>query len=83
MADQFSLREKKLSSKKKKIRIKAAYSTDIGLVIYWLKLNKAISKSGVTIKKENSYEVSVTPMISKARLRNLVKDRFGVFADVL
>ena len=72
-----------MSSKKKKVRIKSTYSTDMGLVVYWLKLNKAISSSEKVVKSGSHYEVFVTPKISKQKIKNLIKDKFGVFANVL
>lgn len=83
MAGLSSSRERKLSSKKKKVRLRSTYSTDMGLILYWLKLNNAVSSSGKVEKKDNHYEVSVTPKASRQEIKNLVKDRFGVFADVL
>ena len=55
----------------------------MGLIVYWLKLNNAISSSGKIEKKDKHYEVSVTPKASRQEIKNLVKDRFGVFVDVL
>ena len=63
------------------MKIVAPYHTDLGLMIYWLRLNDAISSSGEIKKSGNEYSVSVNPKKGKD-VKSLVKDRFGVFAKV-
>ena len=63
------------------MKITAPYQTDLGLVIYWLRLNDAISSASKVKKSGNSYSVSVKSKKGKD-VKALVKDRFGVFAKV-
>ena len=63
------------------MKITAPYQTDLGLVIYWLKLNDAISSASKVKKSGNEYSVSVKSKKGKD-VKSLVKDRFGVFAKV-
>ena len=67
----------------KNITIVAEYETDLGLIIQWLRLNKAISSAGSITKRGSTYAVRVKGKISKQGVSNLVKDRFGVFARVI
>tara|TARA_B100000214_G_C23805796_1_gene552568 strand:- start:492 stop:707 length:216 start_codon:yes stop_codon:yes gene_type:complete len=70
--------------KNKKVKILASYESDLGLVLNWLRLNKAISRSyGTYETKRGIYAVTVVPRVSKLDLSKMVKDRFGVFAKVL
>jgi len=68
---------------KKSATIIAAYETDLGLVLNWLRLNKAVTSIGEKRDLGNGYAVKVKSKISKKALNNLVKDRFGVFAKVV
>ena len=63
------------------MKITAPYQTDLGLVIYWLKLNDAISSASKIKKSGSEYSVSVKSKKGKDT-KALVKDRFGVFAKV-
>ena len=70
-------------SKKNSSTIVAINETDLGLILNWLKLNKAISASGSAYEMKNgSYAVRVKHSLSKKEIRHLVKERFGMFAKV-
>lgn len=73
-------RERRLSSKK--VTITADYKSDLGLVMFWLKLNGAASPGKIK-KTKSGYSASVIPKKSKSTIKSLVKDRFGVFANVV
>ena len=60
----------------------ASYETDLGLVLNWLRLNKAIVSVGNIRKTNNAYAVTVKTKLPKSDIRALVKDRFGIFAKV-
>jgi hypothetical protein len=81
MADKFYTRVRRLS-RSKKLKIIAPYSTDLGLVIYWLRLNNAVSSVTKMRRYKNKYAVSVTPRTTDKKLELLVKEKFGVFAKV-
>ena len=67
----------------KNVRIVASYESDLGLVLRWLRLKKAISSAGEPyMTKSNSYAVIVRPTVPKSDLASIVKDRFGIFAKV-
>ena len=67
----------------KSATIHATYETDLGLVLNWLRLNKAISSSGAPYETKNGgYAVRVRGKVSKSAIVDLVKDRFGIFAKV-
>ena len=69
--------------KSKTATIIASYRTDLNLALNWAKLNKMIKSHGETRELQNSYAVSVKlKKGSKSDLRNLLKDRFGVFIKV-
>lgn len=71
--------------KNKSVTIIATYSSDLTLVLNWLRLNKAISGSGDRRQtKSGNYAVSVKMKkgFTKQKINNLVKDKFGVFAKV-
>ena len=61
----------------------ATYSADLGMILNWLKLNKAIKAIG-PMRQINggSYAVTVKGKISKEKLNSLVKERFGTFVKV-
>ena len=68
----------------KSATVAATYRTDLGLVLSWLKLNKAITDhGGIREIRNDLYAVSVKSKVNKSELNNLVKDRFGVFAKVI
>tara|TARA_R110001583_G_scaffold31043_5_gene106563 strand:+ start:2805 stop:3029 length:225 start_codon:yes stop_codon:yes gene_type:complete len=72
--------------KKKNVTIVTTYSSDLTLVLNWLRLNKAISSVGERRKtRAGVYAVSVKMKkgSSKQKISNLVKDKFGVFAKVI
>ena len=61
----------------------ATYSTDLGMILSWLKLNKAINTIGPMRQLTGgSYAVTVRGKISKEKLNDLAKDRFGSFVKV-
>jgi hypothetical protein len=68
---------------KKRATIIASYETDLGLVLNWLRLKKAVSSIGKKRDLGNGYAVTVKSKISKKDLNDLVKERFGVFAKVV
>mgnify|MGYP003151178880 CR=1 FL=1 len=64
--------------------IVTTYSADLGLVLNWLLLNKAIVFRGDPYEtKRGLYASRVKSKVSKKELSSLVKDRFGIFAKVL
>tara|TARA_B100000131_G_C17620540_1_gene411606 strand:+ start:150 stop:377 length:228 start_codon:yes stop_codon:yes gene_type:complete len=67
----------------KKSTIIATSSTDLGLVLNWLRLKKSISSSGPMRDAGNGFAVSVKSKLSKKDLNNIVKEKFGVFAKVI
>ena len=67
----------------KRATIIATSTSDLGLVLNWLRLNKAISSSGEMRDIGNGYAVSVKSKKPKKDLNIIVKDRFGVFAKVI
>jgi|TARA_R110000824_G_scaffold46289_16_gene133188 hypothetical protein len=67
----------------KKNIIVASYSKDLGLVIQWLKLKKAIKRSGKIEKRGSVYAVEVISLHNKKQMQNLVKEKFGIFAKVI
>ncbi len=70
-------------SSSKSATIVASYSTDLGLVINWLRLNKLVSSIGpIEEISTGAYAVRVKSKVSKKDLNIFVKDRFGVFAKV-
>jgi len=72
--------------KKKNVTIVTTYSSDLTLILNWLRLNKAISSAGERRKTRSGvYAVSVKMKkgSSKQKINNLVKDKFGVFAKVI
>jgi len=63
--------------------IVASYQTDLELALNWARLNKMIKGRGAVRELEDSYAVTVKiKKGTKADLRNLLKDRFGVFIKV-
>ena len=67
---------------KKSAIVSASSSTDLHLVLLWLKSNDGISSSGKIYKTKNGYATKVKSKVSKKKLRYLAKERFGVFANV-
>jgi len=67
----------------KKATIITTYDTDMGMVLNWLRLNKAIRAAGPRRDINGGYAVIVKGKISKSAIRDLVKDKFGVFAKVI
>jgi len=68
---------------KKTAIIVATYETDLGLVLNWLRLNKAISSASARREVSGAYAITVKSKMKKSELNTLVKDRFGVFAKVI
>jgi len=67
----------------KSATVVASYSTDLGLVINWLRLNKLVSSIGpIREISTGAYAVRVKSKVSKKDLNTFIKDRFGVFAKV-
>ena len=71
-----------MSDKKKTVTVTGPYRTDLNLALLWLKSNKGISATKKVYKTKNGYAAKVVTKISKSELRNLAKDRFGVFINV-
>tara|TARA_R110002020_G_scaffold37124_24_gene112126 strand:+ start:445 stop:666 length:222 start_codon:yes stop_codon:yes gene_type:complete len=67
----------------KRATIIATTSTDLGLVLNWLRLKKAIKSSGEIRDIGNGYAAAVSSKMPKKDLNLIVKDRFGVFAKVI
>jgi len=61
----------------------ATYDTDLGLILTWLRLNKAIVSSGNRRELSGGYAVTVKGKVNKSKIRDLVKEKFGVFAKVI
>lgn len=72
---------KKPSSKK--ATIYASYEGDMGMVIDWLKLNKAITDLGKVTKSGNGYAVRVKSKKTKKDISDLLKAKFGMFVKVI
>ena len=70
---------------KKKVIIAASYSQDLSLILQWLRLKKVLKKRGTIIfdEKRKFYFVSIIPKVSKQKISDLVKDRFGSFGKIL
>ena len=68
---------------KKTATVIASFETDLGLVLNWLRLKKAISSSGPMRDLGNGYAMTVKGKMSKKDLNDLVKEKFGVFAKVV
>ncbi len=81
MVSLLCIRVKRLSSKKK-VTITATYKSDLSLVLFWLKLNNAATPGKIK-KTKLGYSAAVNPKKSKSEIKSLVKDRFGVFANVV
>ena len=62
--------------------ISASSSTDLHLILLWLKSTGAISSSGKTKKIDKKYTSKVKLILSKEKTRYLAKDRFGTFVNV-
>ena len=80
--------DKKMFRETKKPRSKgstiiAMYRTDLELILYWVQNNRMLKGASEIKKRDNRYTVRVAHKGSKADLRKLVKDRFGVFAEVI
>jgi len=67
--------------------IVAAYLSDLQLGLRWARSNKAIKSVGkireIGSKSGKLYAVKVRVRTSKQDLRNLIKDRFGSFINVV
>jgi|6_EtaG_2_1085325.scaffolds.fasta_scaffold00058_43 hypothetical protein len=78
-------RKRKLKKPRGKFAtISADYESDLSLIMTWLRLNKAIKSAGEIRQVGNRYSVrvKVSPKSSRQDVKNLVKDRFGVFGEV-
>ena len=63
--------------------IHAAYESDLGLILNWLRINKAITSYGAPYETKNGgYAIRVRGRVNKSTIRDLVKDRFGIFGKV-
>tara|TARA_R110002060_G_scaffold3162_2_gene4994 strand:+ start:134 stop:352 length:219 start_codon:yes stop_codon:yes gene_type:complete len=71
-----------MAKKSKKATISANSSTDLHLVLLWLKANDAISSSGAVKKRGSQYTSSVNLKLDKKKVSYLAKDRFGTFVRV-
>ena len=69
-------------SSKERVTVTATYKSDLSLVLFWLKLNNAAAPGKIK-KTKSGYSASVTPKKSKSEIKSLVKDRFGIYANVL
>ena len=67
----------------KKATVIALYDTDLGLVLNWLRLKKAITSSGEKREVGSGYAATVKSKVTKEQLNQIVKDRFGSFAKVI
>jgi len=63
-------------------KISSASRVDLHLALTWIKANDAINSVPQIKKSAKGYTASVRSKISKNALKNLVKDRFGVFINV-
>ena len=61
----------------------APYKTDLELALYWIKNNNLLRSTSEIQKLDNKYIVRVRHKGSKQSLTALVKDRFGVFVEVI
>ena len=62
--------------------VSANSRVDLHLALTWVKANNVISTIPKIKKSGKGYTASVSSKISKDALRNLLKDRFGVFIRV-
>lgn len=82
ITDKKMLRETK-KPRSKGSTIVAMYRKDLELILYWVQNNRMLKGASEIEKRDNRYTVRVTHKGSKSDLRKLVKDRFGVFAEVI
>lgn len=75
-----------MSTKRKKeptyATVSAISSTDLHLILLWLKSTGAISSSGKIKKSDEKYISKVKLKLSKEKTTYLAKDRFGTFVSV-
>tara|TARA_Y100001970_G_C13519180_1_gene502105 strand:+ start:215 stop:445 length:231 start_codon:yes stop_codon:yes gene_type:complete len=75
-----------MSLKKKrninKATVSANSSTDLHLILLWLKSNQAISSAGPIRKNKSKYSSSVSLKVEKEKAKNIAKDRFGTFVSL-
>jgi hypothetical protein len=83
------LLERKKSSRLKKAEsryaiVEARTESDMSLILKWLLLKKSIKGMGEITQSGNTYrvKVKVSPRFNKSKIRDLVKDRFGIFGSV-
>lgn len=69
-------------SKHRKIKVSAVSRVDLHLALTWIKANGAINNIPSIEKSSKGYTANLDTKISKNALKNLVKDRFGVFINV-
>ena len=69
-------------SNKSKVKISATSRVDLHLALTWIKANDAISSIPKIKKNAKGYTATVFAKISRNALKNIVKDRFGVFIRV-
>ena len=59
------------------------YKTDLELALYWIKNNNLLKATSEIQKRDDKYIVQGRHKGSKQSLTALVKDRFGVFLEVI
>lgn len=69
-------------SKKSKTTVSANSRVDLHLALTWAKANDAINVIPNIKKSAKGYTASVHSKISRDALKNLLKDKFGVFIRV-
>ena len=67
----------------KKATIVGAYSTDVSLALNWARLKKAVTSAGEIRDVGGRYAVSVKAKVSKKKLKEIIKERFGIFVSVV
>ena len=67
----------------KKVTIYTGYENDMGMVINWLKLKKAITDLGKVTKSGSGYAVRVKSKKTKKDIRDILKAKFGMFVKVI
>ena len=67
----------------KTARIVGSYRTDVSLALQWARSNKAITSASAVKEVDGRYVANVKVKKSKSSLKDLLKDRFGVFISVI
>ena len=64
------------------VKLSATSHVDLHLALTWVKANGGIDNLPKIKKSSKGYTASVVSKISKNALKNLIKDRFGVFITI-